>query len=205
MCNDTIIKELLAPYLEQKLDKPEQGLVENHLASCEDCRLELSCISMMAEERVPDPGDAFWAAIPGRVYRAVQEQQRVNKNLGIAWLLERISLPRWAVVSATTATVLMLSWFVVRPVPEKAPSQGYELADAIMPADSGRVADLNQDELMTLDTWAVAALASIAKEADQAIGSVLDADIYEDVAELDAGEGEQLLKMIDQRTKEVSS
>jgi hypothetical protein len=205
MCNDTTIKELLAPYQEQKLDKPEHGLVENHLASCEDCRLELSILSMMAAEPVPDPGDAFWAAIPGRVYRAFQVQRPAKKDFGIAWFLDRVTLPRWALVSAATATVLMLSWFLIKPVPEMVPSQGYEFADEIMPADPVHVAELSGDELITLDTWAGTALVSIAKETEQAIGSVQDADIYEDVAELDAGEVEQLLKMIDQRTKEVSS
>jgi len=205
MCNDTIIKELLAPYQEQKLDKPEQGLVESHLASCEDCRLELSLICMMAKERVPDPDDAFWAAMPGRVYRAVQEQQREQKNFGIAWLLDRVTLPRWALASATMVAMLMLSWFLVRPMPEMVPSQGYEFADEIMPGDSVHVAELSGDELITLDTWAGTALVSIAKEAEQAIGSVPDADIYEEVAELDAGEGELLLQMINERTKEVSS
>jgi hypothetical protein len=58
---------------------------------------------------------------------------------------------------------------------------------------------------MTLDSWAGTALVSIARETNQASGSVPDSDIYEDVAELNAGEGDQLLQMIDQHSKEVSS
>lgn len=205
MCTDTAIKELLALYQERKLDNPEQGLVKSHLESCEDCRLELSLLSMMAEEPVSDPGDAFWAAMPGRVHRAVQEQQRTKKDFKIAWLLDRIARPRWVLVSATMVTVLALSWFLARPVPEMVPSQEYEFADELLPGAPVQVAELSGDELMTLDTWAGDALVSLSKETEQAFVSFRDADIYEDVAELDAREGDQLLQLIDQRAKEVSS
>jgi len=205
MCTDITIKELLAPYQEQKLDKPEQSLVKSHLASCEDCRLELFLIRMMAEEPVPDPGDAFWAAMPGYAYRAVQELRSEQKLIRINWLLDRATLPRWALVSATMVTVLALSWLLARSVPEMLPSQGYEFAEEIMSADPVQVAELSRDELMTLDSWAGTALVSIARETNQASGSVPDSDIYEDVAELNAGEGDQLLQMIDQHSKEVSS
>jgi hypothetical protein len=205
MCTETTIQELLAPYQEQKLDRSEQRIVKEHIASCEDCRLELSLISMMMAEQVPDPGDAFWTAMSGRVYHAVQERQREQKTFGIAWLLDRVALPRWALASATMATVLMLSWLLIRPVPEMVPSRVYELADEIMPGHQVPVAELDSDELITLDTWAGAALVSIAKEAEQAIGTIRDSDIYDDVAELNADEIEQLLEMINQQVKEVSS
>jgi hypothetical protein len=205
MCNDTTLKELLASYREQKLDTPEQVLVENHVASCKDCRLELSLLGMMAELPVPEPGDLFWTTMPGLVYSAVQEQKRQQRNFGIAWLLDRVTLPRWALASATMVAVLMLSWFFMRPVPDMVPTQAYEFDEEIMPGDRMQVAELSGDELVTLDTWAGTALASIAKETEQVMGSVQDTDIYEEVAELDAREGDQLLKMIDERTKEVSS
>ena len=64
-------------------------MIENHLASCEDCRNELSLLRMMTEETVPDPGETFWSAMPGRVYQAVQTRKAGSRTFGLAWLVDR--------------------------------------------------------------------------------------------------------------------
>jgi len=94
MCDDKTIKESLPAYREQALDRTENLLIESHLASCDECRTELSLLRLMAEETVPDPGEAFWAAMPDRIYQAVQNSQPKEKSFNLSWLVDRITLPR---------------------------------------------------------------------------------------------------------------
>ena len=205
MCKDTTIKELLPAYREQTLDHTEILMIENHLASCEDCRNELSLLRMMTEEAVPDPGETFWAAMPGRVYQAVQTRKAERRTFGLAWLVDRMTLPRRTWVSAIVGTVLLISWFIIRPVqnePKMPPLQGSEFAEEIMPAEQVNVGELDRDELATIDTWAGTELASIAHETEQVLGNGQDSDVYEELRELDKRDAEQLIQKIDQRMKE---
>jgi hypothetical protein len=205
MCKDTTIKELLPVYREQALDQTESFMIENHLASCEDCRNELSLLRMMTEEAVPDPGETFWAAMPGRVYQTVQKRKAGMRTFGLAWFVDRMTLPRRAWVSAIVGTVLLISWLIIRPVqkePVMPPLQGSEFAEEIIPAELVNVGELDRDELATIDTWAGAELASIAHETQQVLGNGQDSDVYEELPELNKREAEQLLQKIDQRMKE---
>lgn len=205
MCTDKTVKELLPAYIEQGLDQADALRVGNHLASCDDCRSELSLLSMMTEETVPDPGEAFWAAMPDRVSRAVQKHQTKKKIFDLSWLLDRMDFPRWTWAAATVGTVLIISWFLVMPLQNKMgmpQSQVYELADATMTDDSVSIAELDQDELSTIDTWAGSELASIALEARQVLGNGENTDLYETLDDLRATEAEQLLIMLDQRRQE---
>ena len=205
MCKETTIKELLPVYREQALDRTEMLMIENHLASCEDCRNELSLLRLMGEEAVPDPGEAFWAAMPGRVYRDVQTQQSEQKTFDLARLLDRIALPRWAWATASVTTVLLLSWLIIRPgqkEPEMPPAQEFEFAEEVMPAEQVNVGELDRDELATIDTWAGSELASIAHETEQVLGNGQDSDVYDELPELNKRESEQLMQKIDQRMKE---
>lgn len=205
MCNDKTIKEMLPAYREQALDRTENLIIENHLASCEDCRIELSHLRIMAEETVPDPGEAFWAAMPGRVYQAVQKQKAEQKTFDLARLLDRMALPRWAWAAASVTTVLLLSWLIIRPVqkkPEMAPSQAFEFVEESIPSEPVNMNELDNKALGAIDIWAGTELASIAQESEQVIGNSQDSDVYEELVELNAQQAEQLMKMIDQRKKE---
>jgi hypothetical protein len=199
MCNDKTIKELLPAYGEQALDQTENLLVENHLASCDECRSELSLLRLMAEEAVPDPGEAFWAAMPDRIYQAVQKRQPKKKIFDISWLLSRVALPRWIWASATVGTILIISWLIFTPVQNKSemlPSPGGEYTGETVAAGSVSVADLDQDELSTIDSWAGGELGSIAQEAEPVLGTGRDADIYEAFEDLNAREVERLSTML---------
>lgn len=205
MCKDKTIKELLPAYREQALDQTENLMIENHLASCEDCRIDLSLLRMMAEETVPDPGEAFWAAMPGRVYQAVQRRKAEKKTFGLAWLIDRMTLPRRAWASAIVGTALLVSWLIIRPAQKESdmtPLQGSEFAEEIISAEQMNVAALDNEELSTIDSWAGAELASIAHESEQVLGNGPDSDVYEELPELNKREAEQLMEMIDQRMKE---
>ena len=205
MCNDKTIKELLPAYREQALDQTENLLVENHLASCDDCRTELSLLRMMAEETVPDPGEAFWNAMPDRINQAVQKPQPKKKIFDLSWLFDRMALPRWAWAAATAGTVLIISWLVFTPLqnkPETTQSQGDEYAGVTVAAGSVSLADLDQDELSTIDSWTGSELGAIAQEAEPVIGTGRDADIYEAFEDLNAREVERLSTMLVQLVEE---
>lgn len=205
MCKDKAVKELLPLYREQALDQTEILMIENHLASCEDCRNELSLLRLMTEETVPDPGETFWSAIPGRVYQSVQTRKAERRTFGLAWLVDRMTLPRRTWVSAIVGTVLLISWFIIRPVqeePKMPPLQGSEFAEEIMPAEQVNVGELDRDELATIDTWAGTELASIAHETEQVLGNGQDSDVFEEIPELNKREAEQLMQKIDRRMKE---
>jgi Putative zinc-finger len=205
MCNDKTIKELLPAYREQKLGPMEQGLVESHLQSCQDCRTELSLLRLMAEEAVPDPGEAFWAAMSGRVFRSVQEQKARKKSFGLARLWGRMVLPRWGWAAATVGTALIISLFISRPVqkvPEPVQPQGYEFTGETEVTESVSLTELDNDELGAMDTWAGRELASIAYEAEQIVGNSRDTDIDEELGDLNEREVEQLSETLEQISRE---
>ncbi len=205
MCNDKTIKELLPAYREQALGQAETLMIERHLASCDDCRTELFLMRMMAEETVPDPGEAFWAAMPDRVYQAVQKRHTKKKTFDLSWLLDRMILPRWTWAAATVGTVLIISWFIVSPLQNNMgipQSQVYESADATMSDGSISISELDQDELSMINTWAGRELMTIAREAEPILENGRDSDIYEELEDLNAREIERISTMFEQINRE---
>ena len=99
-CKNKEIQALLPAHLEQSLDQESQAGVERHVAVCEDCRTELALLRMMSEEPVPDPGEAFWAAMPGRIFRAVEAQKQQKASQWLPFGLGRFIIPRWAWAAA---------------------------------------------------------------------------------------------------------
>lgn len=207
MCNDKTIKELLPSYGEQALDRTENLMVESHLASCEDCRTELSFLRMMAEEPVPDPGEAFWAAMPDLVYQTVQKHQTKKKPFDLSRLLDRMALPRWTRAAAAAGIIVIIAWFAVSPLKTKTgvpPLQDNEISNETTDTDTGSVsiADLDQDELNTISSWAGSELASIAQEAEPVLVSGRDVDIYEEIEDLNGREVERLSSILAQLGQE---
>ncbi len=205
MCDDKTIKELLPLYIEQDLDKADELRVKDHLDSCEDCRAELSVLRVLSDEAVPDPGEAFWAAMPGRVYRAVQKQKTGKKSFDLARFLDRMTIPRWGWAAATVGTILLISWFINMPVqkePEFAQPQEYEFTDDADTAGSLSVAELDNDELNTIETWAGSELASIASEAEQVVWDTSEMDIDDEIGALNEQDVERLSKLLEQIRRE---
>ena len=64
------------------------------------------------------------------------------------------------------------------------------------------VADLDQDELSTIDSWTGSELGAIAQEAEPVIGTGRDADIYEAFEDLNTREVERLSNMLVQFVEE---
>jgi hypothetical protein len=107
--------------------------------------------------------------------------------------------------AATVGTVLIISWLIFTPLQKKSevlPSPGNAYTGETVAAGSVSVADLDQDELSTIDSWAGSELGSIAQEAEPVLGTGRDADIYEAFEDLNAREVEQLSTMLVQLVEE---
>lgn len=207
-CDNDNLKLLLPAFLTESLDQVEQVRVQKHLSTCEDCRDELSLLRLLAEETVPDPGEAYWATMPDRVFRAVQAHKEKKWHVKLSWLADRLILPRWVLGAVTAGIVLMVSLIVIRfPQTGTAahPPQGYEFSDEDIVADGVlHISALDNGQLDRVSAWAGSELASIAREAEHARVNITDTDIYEEMNELTTKEAEQLSTMLDQWEQEES-
>jgi hypothetical protein len=65
------VKSRLGAYYDDYLSSDERADVEEHLRSCASCAAELAALidldALATRLTVPDPGDAFWRSLPGRV------------------------------------------------------------------------------------------------------------------------------------------
>lgn len=210
-CDDKTIKDLLPAYRDRNLDLAELERVRVHLQSCEDCRTDLALLGLLASDSVPDPGEAFWKAMPGRVHRAVRQEMERKGRAGLSRILDRFILPRWAWTAAAVGAVLLVSWIaflVPQKSPDRPPSPGYDVSEDIMAADSSaadpaQISALDRDELDTAAAWAGNELASISRELDLSMVNGADTDLYEELRQLNAGEVERLSTMIEQWSQEV--
>src|SRR5512137_855863 len=147
MCTNNDIQELLPSYREQALGPEDQARIERHLADCADCRSELELLGILAAEPVPDPGEAFWASLPGKLHRQVLKERARSRSWWDLRVPVSISLPRWAWAAAAVLLMASLSWLSVRPAPlqtarVKTPVRG-DLRTALNAPDVLEFADLS--------------------------------------------------------------
>lgn len=69
------IKEIFPEYIRGALPGELKNELEFHLKGCGDCRDELSFISELIKDEVPDPGELFWKTLPKKVMGAVKEEK----------------------------------------------------------------------------------------------------------------------------------
>src|SRR5574341_664410 len=206
-CTDNTIKDLLPAYLEQGLDRDEQLRVEGHLATCEDCRTELALLRMVSEEEVPDPGEAFWASMPGRVRRAVQEQQSGKRTFDLARIIDWMVLPRWALAAATIGVVALVSLLLIRPAPQNLvqptlPENGTTIED-MATAEPLNVAELSTAEFDAAAQWAQNEYAPIQETIGEAASDNLERDISEELSDLSPRELDRVLEMLKKKEQDV--
>jgi hypothetical protein len=205
-CKNSNIRELFPAHLERKLDQAAQRSVEQHLASCDDCRAELEILRMLAAEAVPDPGEAFWAAMPGKVYREVREQRQQGSSWRLPGFWERFLLPRWVVSAAVVLLVASVAWFFTPPAPLKiaetgSPDSGASYDDMLDPGPI-ELAELGDPELESLDAWASGELVALMGEATDVLTNGQDLSLDDTLAELNTQELEQLSNKLDEYTEE---
>lgn len=204
-CENRDIRELFPAHLEQKLDQAARRSVEQHLASCDDCRTELEILRMLAADAVPDPGEAFWAALPGRIYRDVQKQQR-ERSWGLPWALDQFLRPRWVVSAVVVLLVVSLAWFLTPPAPLKMADTGSPDSvasyDDMLDLGPIELAELGDPELQSLDAWASGELAAMMGEATDLFTNGQDLSLDDKIAELNTKELEQLSNKLDEYAEE---
>ncbi len=206
-CRNKDIKELLPLYREQGFDSDDRIRVEGHLATCADCSAELALLGVVAAEEVPDPGEAFWSAMPDRVYHALQAEagkKGAAKRWDLSRLGEAFALPRWAWATASLGIVAVVAWLVLYPG-----TQPFEIGENIAqleepeyPAPDEAVtamvdlAELASGELDTVAGWADRELSSMTIQVEDTSLNDDSQDVYEEIGELSSQELEQLRGML---------
>jgi hypothetical protein len=205
-CKSKEIQALLPAHLEQSLDQESQAGVERHVAVCEDCRTELALLRMMSEEPVPDPGEAFWAAMPGRIFREVEAQKQQKASPWSPFGRGTLIFPRWAWAAASVVLVAAVALLLDRPVPldiarNALPENGSSYGD-LVPAEPVDMAELTDIEIDSVDLWATEELALLRDEVIDMFRTSTDISIDDRLAELDTQELEQLSRMLDTQDEE---
>ena len=218
-CTNKKMKDLLSAYAAEKLEDGELAGVEDHLRNCGDCRAEAELLSMLTEETVPEPGAAFWAAMPDRIYTEVLRQNasrstaRRSRRLDVSVLLRALLFPRWSWAASAVVIVLLATVFALNPrlrenaAPlssgEEYSSEDMNAADAALNHGSINLAELTSSEFDALSAWAGQELSAIALETVPVIVHGWEVDPYEELAELNGPEIERLSKMLEKLQKEV--
>lgn len=199
---------MLPAYVADALEEEDMARVREHLIACSDCAQEAALLRMMADEPVPDPGEAFWAEMPGRVYRAVQQKEKRRPRLNFHELLQRLVLPRWAWAAAAVGIVFALSWLIMHQapqetiVPEEYAVEDVFHYDPVLRHTSVAIAELTSPELDAVDAWAATELSSLALEDGANAANIFDTDLNEELAELNAHEVDRLSTMLKEPDEE---
>ncbi len=203
-CNDETIKEQLPAYVEGKLAKPEQGLVEAHLATCADCRKELSLLKMMSEEAVPDPGEAFWSEMPDVIYREVR-RSREKKHISFADILNALLIPRWAWATAGVIVIAIAASFFVRTGPVNlAGIQGNGTNQLEMAPDENiDIALLSPAEIEAAAQWARNEFGPIREQVVEESTGNTERDPSDDLNELNTRELDRVYEMLKKKEQDM--
>lgn len=207
-CANKNIQELLPVYLSHELDREKTEQVENHLAGCSDCAMELLLLRSLAEEEVPDPGEAFWNSMPDRVYQAVQRERTNKRHFDFSWFTGVAVIPRWVFASATAGAVLIISCMTVlslwtfRHDRAASFSSEYLVSGGTIADDSLAVAELTSYQADAVNVWATTELTTIGREVAPIVATSTDTDISDDIADLNIHEAEHFNNMLKQWTQE---
>ena len=212
LCKNNDIKDMLPAYAAEALDEADSARVREHLLSCADCAQEAALLQMITDGPVPDPGEAFWAAMPGRVYRAVQQEGKKRPQRDLRELLQFLFLPRWAWAAAAVGIVLAGSLLVMHQAPrettvpalpgEEYASEDISQQDPALRHASVTLAELTSPELDAVNAWAATELSSLANEAGANTVNIFDTDLNEELAELDAHEADRLSTILTEQNEE---
>lgn len=207
LCKNELIKELLPEYGANVLDPEDQKLVEQHLSTCADCREELSLLRVMADGPVPDPGEAYWASLPNRVYRAVQEEKASNASSHRHRFWELFAQLRPITLGAAFATILIIAAVAVIMMQQRAPApvaaRIYEIPGTITndSDDTIKLSEVDRDTLTNMDGWVGKQFAALGREVDRA--DLSSDDINDELAELDTKEIDRLSQIITRAEEET--
>lgn len=158
-------------------------------------------LSLLAAEPVPDPGEAFWATMPERVYRAVQRQKasaaekRWTPGSVIGSVLR---LPRWAGVAAAVLLLATVTWLAVLPGPRESEVQTASVPYEYLyhePEAGAVLHGLSGAELEAVEAWADAGFSAIGREAAEV--RVENVTLLEELSQMSAREMDRFSRMLD--------
>jgi hypothetical protein len=206
MCNDHTIQELLPEYLAKTLDPGNVTRVEQHLASCEDCRMEAGLLRVIADDPVPDPGDAFWAGMPDRIYRELPVGSRRKKRFALPDISNWMFMPRLAWASALLLFIAAVSWFMVRSAQvdiarTTQPAAGTALEENA--AEPLNLAELSSTELDAATQWAQNKLAPLEEAITNDTREQPSRDLSEELSELTGPELDQVYEMLKKKEQDT--
>ncbi len=207
MCNDTNMQELLPAYLERTLDPATRTRVEQHLASCEDCRAELTLLSIIADDPVPVPDEAFWTGMPERIYREIQVgKQQEKKRFALSDFLGWMSMPRFAWATAAVIVITAISWFMVRSIPVDVarmtqPATGTAIEDSA--AEPVNLAELSSEEFDAATQWAQNEFAPIEEAITNNTQEHTSRDLSEELSELTTHELDRVYEMLKKKEQDA--
>lgn len=205
-CRSNDIQELLPAYQGRMLTPADMDRIEKHLSGCDDCTRELELLGILAAEQVPDPGEAFWTAMPGRIFREMQAQEQQKKSpwSPSGWRMPVIPRRAWAATAVllVAAVVLLLD----RPGPldiarNALPENGSSYGD-LLPVEGIDMAELTDSEIDSLDLWATEELALLRNELLDLLMNANDVSIDERLAELNEQELKRLSTKLDEYEEE---
>ena len=206
-CAKPEYKELLPAYLENGLGQADRLRIEEHCRSCEDCSAELELLRMLAEEAVPDPGEAFWAVLPGRVRRDAETKRTPTPSL-FDRVFGQWSLPRLSWAAAALLVVASLSWVLVKSRTETTgplPTTGLVASiDETETVDTGQLAELSSQEFQAVSRWAENAFVPVKEAVAENLRETSERDLSEDLADLSSSELDRLDHMLKQEKKSGS-
>jgi len=203
-CTNTHIRELLPAFLEGSLDAGGTALVRGHLARCSDCSEELDLLGLMAGDQVPDPGEAFWASLPDRVYREIQ-LNRTEKETGRWWQIAWLSgMPARGAIAF--AMIVLVAWVLVRPAHRPLPEINGRSGDlAIEELYEGEgpaaVADLGASDIALLGNWVEREIAALRQDLGRTAISVngFGRTLDEDLSAMDREELEDVVTALSRK------
>lgn len=207
MCNDNNIPELLPEYQARTLGPGDTIRVEQHLASCEDCRTELALLRVIADDPVPLPDETFWAGMPDRIYREVQTGRQEKKRLALSDLFGWMFMPRLAWATAAVIAIAAVSWFMVR-------SARVDVARSTQPATTGaaiedsaadpvNVAELSSEEFDAASQWAQNEFAPIEKAITSDTQEHTSRELSEELSELSARELDRVYEILKKKEHDL--
>ena len=99
-------------YTEGKLEPNQKTLVDDHLATCSQCRQEFEQIQgigcLLRSYTVADPGEAFWDSLSSRIYSRVNSEKPTQKK---PWEIVQNWMTWKRLVYAATPILLILLFF----------------------------------------------------------------------------------------------
>ena len=202
MCDENDIQELLPAYLERSLDPDSSIRVEQHLASCEDCRTELALLRVLADEPIPALDEAFWSGMPDRIYREIQaNEQQEKKRFALSDLLGWIFMPRMAWATAAVIVIAAVSLLTVRSVSINVARTDAAIED--FAAEQVNLDELSSEEFAATTQWAQNKFAPIEEAISIDTQDHTSRDISEDLSGLTDRELDRVYEMLKKKEQDA--